>query len=333
MSDCSFASFEIRGAGVSTAVGLVYPATRRSDDRPARVFTLDPDSRAFKSAASEFQRRQRVADMMGKHPSGWSMAESGAYEGVPYFALVGSAGRSLRDRLDRGFPDPGAGTPPSLVPPVVRLSPWLVRNWVGEVAGVVEFLHQQGVVVGNLNPANIWITDEGAAMLTDPGTGGVAEWRSVDRNASGYEIQSRAGDYLAPEQVLGWAVGPDADIYSLGAILYELLGGKFPGARARDAARIGRYLPPPSITYGPDPALGAICKRALSIKPSGRYRSAEIFRAAILAQPGSLEEAHGNAQHAGRSTLIHGLPEPEGPPMEDVSSTRRHRIGKWLGWK
>jgi len=156
----------------------------------------------------------------------------------------------------------------------------------------VHFAHKRGVVHRDLKPANVMLGDFGEVHVLDWGlakiTGApelVREDEALDLKESSTAMAAGAvmgtPGYMAPEQVLGQATGPGADVYALGAILYEILAlaplhapgsaehvlaATLAGADVRSAAaRAQREVPP---------ELEAICARATALDPADRYTSA-----------------------------------------------------------
>src|SRR5262249_36276072 len=136
--------------------------------------------------------------------------EIGEHQGLPFFSLEFCAGGSLAERLD--------GTP------------WAAERaarLVETLARAMEVAHQRGIVHRDLKPANVLLTEDGQPKVTDFGLA-----KRLDQGPG----QTRTGtvlgtpSYMAPEQAGGHGkqVGPAADVYALGAILYELLTGRPP---------------------------------------------------------------------------------------------------------
>src|SRR5262249_25200967 len=144
--------------------------------------------------------------------------EVGEYEGLPFFSLEYVEGSNLAERL--GGTPLRAGQAAQMLEPIVR---------------AMHEAHQRGIVHRDLKPANVLLTQTGLPKITDFGLA-----KQLDNEVG----QTRTGaimgtpSYMAPEQAMGRnvEVGPAADIYALGAILYELLTGRppFKGATPMD---------------------------------------------------------------------------------------------------
>jgi len=162
--------------------------------------------------------------------------------------------------------------------------------------------HEHGVIHRDVKPDNIFLhrTATGATVikLLDFGI-----LRLIDRNASethGHFLGTPR--YASPEQVLGAELGPAADLYSLGLVLYEMLAGRGPFDDIRDVFALGvahaQRPPPPPSTWGcrvPE-ALEMLIMRSLSKDPAGRPVDATVFAAALQAM--LQEQLNGQAPQA-----------------------------------
>jgi serine/threonine-protein kinase len=194
------------------------------------------------------------------HPNVVEVYDSGEHDGQPYFSMELLEGGSLARRV--------AGGP---LPP--REAAELVRT----LARAVQAAHDRRIVHRDLKPANVLFATDGTAKITDFGLA-----KLLDAEAG----QTQTGDvlgtpsYMAPEQARGdaAAVGPAADVYALGAILYECLTGRppFKGAtRAATLEQVRTQAPSPLAGAAPDAAgLEAVCRKCLEKAPARRYASA-----------------------------------------------------------
>lgn len=154
---------------------------------------------------------------------------------------------------------------------------------VRDTALVVGYAHDQGVIHRDLKPANMLLRSDGRVLLFDFGlAAALQEGQGALAGAEG------TIPYMAPEQAGGCAASPAADIYSLGAILYEILAGEAlyrPGNKASLTEKLAMVRSPPrrKILDTPTlrPALEAILDKALALAPEERYSSAASFARAL----------------------------------------------------
>jgi predicted Ser/Thr protein kinase len=204
-----------------------------------------------------------------EHPNICPVYDVGEVGGRHYVTLAYIEGQPL-SKLARGE---------------TRLPQAQVAALVRKLALALDEAHKKGVIHRDLKPANIMINQRREPVIMDFGL--------ARRTAPGEERITRDGmilgtpAYMPPEQVNGdlLTMGPASDVYSLGVVLYEMLTGRLP-FEGPITAVLGRILsesPPPPSTHRPDldPALEAICLRAISKKPSDRYPSMADFAAAL----------------------------------------------------
>ena len=309
----------------------VVRASRQQTSDPLLVHVLRSSLKGSEASLREFRRRQRSADILSGHPRSWKLSDVGTMAGDPYFVLSGWPGVSLAKFSGSADGKLDSSTVPENLPrPAV--SDWVIRNWLSDLAGVVDFAHQNGIILGNISPYSIWISDDGSASLMDPGAEGEIPWQLETPDAINATPFIERASYLAPEQLLGWTIGPHTDVYALGAVLHWLLGGRYARSRCADAATIGRYFPLLPPQKGVNEGLAAICVKATALAPSSRFGSAQILRAALLATAEDMLMARKRALAAGRTTVVFGLNNER--ERREASIMPRTRLGRWLhGWK
>lgn len=180
------------------------------------------------------------------HPGILPVHDAGVFEGRAYFTTDWIDGEDLQTRLARGLPPNEA----------LRL--------IREAAGILHFVHQQGLVHGDLKPSNFLVGRDGALRLIDFGTG-----RGTPR-------------YMSPEQAESGEATAASDQFSLGVILYELLTGRHPFEEASLPRQLNAICnstpaPPRSIVRDLPREVEAICMRAIEKKPERRYPSLEAL--------------------------------------------------------
>jgi eukaryotic-like serine/threonine-protein kinase len=201
----------------------------------------------------------RVARL--QHPNIVQIFEVGEHDGHPYFSLEFVDGGSLAQKLD--------GTP---------LPPQQAARLVETLARAMHAAHQAGVVHRDLKPANVLLTADGTPKITDFGLA-----KKLDSDAGQTQSGAIMGtpSYMAPEQAGGKSkeIGPAADTYALGAILYELLTGRppFKAPTPLDTVLqvVGDEPVPPRKLQSKTPRdLDTICLKCLQKAPGKRYTTA-----------------------------------------------------------
>jgi WD40 repeat protein/tetratricopeptide (TPR) repeat protein len=175
-----------------------------------RVVALKMILHAGHAGADERRRFQAEAEAVARlqHPHVVQVFEVGEHRGLPFFSLEYCPGGSLADQLD--------GTPRQ-----PREAAALVRT----LAGAVQAAHDKGIVHRDLKPGNVLLAEDGTPKVTDFGLAKRLDTRGQTQTGAVVGTPS----YMAPEQAGGKKdVGPAADVYALGAILYELLTGRPP---------------------------------------------------------------------------------------------------------
>ncbi len=241
-------------------MGVVYRARQCALDRPVAVKMLLAGPFASRQELGRF-RRETAALACLRHPNVVQVYDAGDVEGRPYFVMELVEGGSLARKLS-GTPQP-AGSAAALV---------------SALAGVVEVAHASGIIHRDLKPANILLTADGTPKVSDFG---------LARRLDGEDGLTHTGaalgtpSYMAPEQAQGRtdAVGPAADVYALGAILYELLTGRPPFRAETDLETVQQVVsrepvPPSRLNPNIPRDLETICLKCLHKEPRRRYATA-----------------------------------------------------------
>ncbi|HTK73924.1 MAG TPA: protein kinase [Gemmataceae bacterium] len=190
--------------------------------------------------------------------------EFGEEDGCKYFSMEFVDGGNLADRLSAG-----------------RMAEREAAGLVRVLAAAVDFAHRHDVIHRDLKPANVLLGAGGAMKLSDFG---LAKLLDDDRGHTRDDTILGTAGYMAPEMARGQAnvSGVPADVYGLGAILYEALTGR-PPFKAETHSETLRQVqtlepePPSRLRPHLDRTLEAICLRCLAKEPSGRYTSAEAL--------------------------------------------------------
>ena len=206
------------------------------------------------------------------------LLDAGEYDGRPYMVLEYVEGETLRAYLGSHSPLP--------VDEAIHL--------MDELCQGVSYCHEQGVFHRDLKPENILITPAGDVTIIDFG---IALLRGA-RRITWAGLSSTVGtpDYMAPEQVQGKRGDARTDIYSLGAVGYELLSGQTPFSGDNPLAVMGQHLygaiqPLTELNPAVSPALDRVMQKALRRLPDERYQTVEDFRQALLQHPEAAMES------------------------------------------
>jgi WD40 repeat protein/tRNA A-37 threonylcarbamoyl transferase component Bud32 len=246
------------------AYGKVYLAHDPQLDREValKVPRLPADD---DRAADRFLREAKAASRL-KHPNIVAIYEAGrAAEGC-YIAAEYVDGVPLSVKVDEHRPP-------------IRTAVRIVRD----LAIALDYAHAEGIVHRDLKPANVMLKGGGRPQVMDFG---LAKRDDADASSDGAVVGTPA--YMAPEQARGEpTVGPAADQYALGVILYELLTGSrpFDGPAHQVLAKVASAaLPPPPRALCPEVPLDleAICLKCLRKEPGRRYTGAGELAADLL---------------------------------------------------
>jgi WD40 repeat protein len=265
-----FDGFELLEEIGRGGMGVVYRARQQAPQREValkvlrgdRLRVLPPDEQ--EQWLERFRREAQLVAAMDRHPHLITLFEVGEHAGQPFFTMELVRGGSLADRLRQAR----RGLRPNLSELVGLLA---------KVARAVDHAHRHGVLHRDLKPGNILLDETGEPRVGDFGLA-----RRLDQTAS----QAPSGvagtvPYVAPEQARGTcgATTTAADVYSLGAILYELLAGRPPFVGGNDLETLSLILerepePPSRHAPGVSRDLETICLKCLGKDPRSRYGSA-----------------------------------------------------------
>ncbi len=244
--------------------GTVYEAV--DSDLKRRVAIKLP-RHALDSRPEERARFVREAQNLARlsHPAIVPVLDAGWSDGLFYIVCSLVEGPTLADRLRDG-----------------PLAPRAAAQIIATVADALDHAHRQGIVHRDVKPSNILFDAEGSPWLTDFGLAGRRDAEAT-LTVEGQLLGTPA--YMAPEQAAGGAHQLDgrADVYSLGAVLYECLTGQLPflGSPSAifDQIRFCDPLPPTRLCARIDRDLELICLAALEKHPGDRYASAAALAA------------------------------------------------------
>jgi tetratricopeptide (TPR) repeat protein len=259
--DCplpTVAGYEVLGVLGRGGMGVVYQARHLA---LGRVVALKMVLAGAHADAEELRRFRREAEAVARlqHPGIVQVFEVGQHEGVPFLALEYCAGGSLHRKL--------AGTP---LPPgeATRLAEALAR--------ALAAAHHKQIIHRDLKPHNVLLTESGVPKITDFGLA-----KKLDGVSAGTQTGAVVGtpSYMPPEQARGQPAGPTADVYALGAVLYEMLTGRPPFLGPDTYAVLASVLQEEAVAVRRlQPAvprdLETICLKCLRKEPGTRYAGA-----------------------------------------------------------
>jgi WD40 repeat protein/tRNA A-37 threonylcarbamoyl transferase component Bud32 len=250
-------------------MAVVYKARHLELNRLVALKLILAGAHAGTEALGRFRIEAEAVARL-HHPHVVQIYEVGEAEGRPYLALEFMEGGSLAQKV--------AGMP---------LPPRSAAELLQTLAHAVHAAHQRGIVHRDLKPANVLLTADGTPKISDFG---LAKQLDSQEGAetSGPAFQTRTGailgtpSYMAPEQAAGQskAIGPAADVYALGATLYELLTGQppFRGPTMLDTldqVRSQEPVPPRRLQPTVPRDLESICLKCLAKETGNRYASAD----------------------------------------------------------
>src|SRR5689334_19887374 len=238
-------------------MGVVY---RALDPVLKRRVAIKVMGEAFAQNDDLRERFLREAQAAGslQHPNVITIYDFGEVNGHLYIAMEFVEGQDVAELL-------------------AHQVPLTLTNKLDIAIGVLQglaFAHKRGIIHRDVKPANIRVDADGNARIMDFG---VAHFASSNMTRTGMMIGTPS--YMAPEQITGGAVGAQSDIFSTGAVLYELLTGTSPFAAPTLQAVMYRVLsenpiPLERAAPGMPPKLNEIVMRAIAKEPSQRYASA-----------------------------------------------------------
>jgi serine/threonine-protein kinase len=241
-------------------MGVVYKALQ---DHPNRLVAVKLALGGPLPGTAAFARFQVEIEAIGRlqHDNIVRVLDCGEHEGRPYFSMDYVEGSNLAQKL--------AGKP---------LAARQAASLVQTVARAVQFAHDRQIIHRDLKPANVLIGTDGTVKLTDFG---LAKFLDADQAQTlPYAVVGTAS-YIAPEQARGDAtkIGRPADVYGLGAILYEALTGRPPfKGKNRDETlllvRTEEPVPPSRLVPRIPRDLETVCLRCLAKDAKDRYPSA-----------------------------------------------------------
>jgi serine/threonine protein kinase len=257
----SFGHYELLSPIAKGGMGIVYKARQRNLNRIVAIKMILDGQFADQTDIDRFYAEAEAAAALS-HPNIVAIHEIGEVQGQHFFSMDFIDGQSLAD-LVRENP----------------LRPRRAAEFVRTIAETMQFAHESGVVHRDLKPANILLDKRQRPLITDFG---------LAKHVSSQSQRTMAGSivgtpsYMPPEQAAGRIdeIGPWSDLYSLGAILYELLTGRPPFRSASPFETIRQVLEteplsPRALNENVPKDLETICLKCLQKERTRRYETAQ----------------------------------------------------------
>jgi serine/threonine-protein kinase len=243
----------------------IYRATDTQTGAVVAVKTLRPEQAGNQQAIALFHQEGEIGSSL-IHPNIVRVLSYGETSGTYFIVMELVSGISLRRRMRRAIP--------LSISESVRLIRAVLRG--------LEHIHDAGYVHRDIKPQNILLEADGTPKITDFGitlrTGGI--------RAPGDGTTLGTAAYIAPEQAAGWEIGPQADLYAVGVVLYEMLTGQVPFPGDDPIEVMHRHMfetprDPRTLNAAVSSALSAVVLRVLAKEPEARFASAREMHDAL----------------------------------------------------
>jgi Tol biopolymer transport system component len=267
--------YEITSAIGAGGMGEVYRARDTRLGRDVAIKVVAADEVPNPDRLRRFEQEAKAVAAL-EHPNILAIHDVGTHDGTAYVVFELLEGETLRQRLERG---------PLPLRKATELGAQICQG--------LSAAHTRGIVHRDLKPENLFITRDGRIKILDFGLARLSEGPSPEdqdavqtRTATMKGLVVGTAGYMSPEQVRGKPADQRSDIFSFGAVLYEMLTGQraFRGATRADTLTAILTKDPPEMSAAnvpPSPALERIVSRCLEKEPEERFRSAHDLEFAL----------------------------------------------------
>jgi serine/threonine-protein kinase len=288
------------------AMGVVYRALDPVLNRTVAIKVMGDALARDDDLRTRFLREAQAAGSL-QHPNIVTIYDFGEVEGHLFIAMEFVEGEDLETMLH-------TRAPMSIVQKIDVLE---------DVLSGLGYAHKRGIVHRDIKPPNIRIDEEGRARIMDFG---IAHLQSSRMTRTGLMVGTPA--YMAPEQVTGGAVSPQSDIFSVGAVMYELFTGNKPFEGESLQSLFFKIVSEPPLDFSivapslPS-ALNAIAMRALAKNPAERYASASDMANDLAASRSRLDPVSSHSKPLSlNSSLSSGLSRRSSQPVPTLKRSR-----------
>jgi tRNA A-37 threonylcarbamoyl transferase component Bud32 len=258
-----FGDYELLEEIARGGMGVVWKARQSNLNREVALKMIRAGALASPDEISRFLREAEAAANL-QHPNIVAIHEVGEHDGQHYFSMDLVDGRDLATLITEG-----------------PLSPQRAARYVKIIAEAIHFAHQRGTLHRDLKPQNVLIDAADQPRITDFG---LAKIMKDDSQLTQSGVIMGSPSYMPPEQAASrhGDIGPASDVYSLGAMLYELLTGRPPFRGATAMATLREVLEseptaPRRLKADIPPDLETICLKCLEKSPTARYPTARAL--------------------------------------------------------